>query len=203
MKTMEFKVLDVGCGENPKGDVNVDIFNPKLGTAQIRDQQRIYFVDANKIPNFIRCDAQYLPFKDGSFKRVRSFHTIEHVENPLLMLRELIRVSNGKVEIRCPHKRSYWAKMPFHFHVFDEKWFINSLESLNPFYSINYSVSISSYDESPCKLVDMTARDLRYSTSWIYGHLRWLYYKLGIASCIARCHLKPKEIKVMVEKVRK
>ena len=52
---MKFDVLDVGCGETPKGDVNVDIYPIKC--------------PGN---NFLIAMADYLPFKDKSFNTVRS-----------------------------------------------------------------------------------------------------------------------------------
>jgi len=45
----------------------------------------------------------HLPFKDESFNAVFSSHTIEHVQNPLLMLREMCRVANEKIVVRCMH----------------------------------------------------------------------------------------------------
>ena len=79
-------ILDVGCGNNPKGDVNIDI-NMKKG-----------------VINFIRADAHHLPFKDNCFNRVFCYHCLEHLHNPLAVLREISRVkqNNGYVEIYTP-----------------------------------------------------------------------------------------------------
>jgi len=121
--------LDVGCGLNkdtpesvPQGDVNCDLQKPLA-----------------KISNFVLCDAQHLPFKDKTFSFVYSSHVIEHVDNPFLMLKELIRVANSKVLIRTPHRLllkgycrvKFGNKSPAqHRCHFDKKWFVKALRSL-------------------------------------------------------------------------
>ena len=126
---LEFNLLDVGCGTRPKGDVNVDFFssgfNPQTGN-QIQGE----YMTPRKIKNFVIADASHLPFRDGSFNVVFSSHTIEHVENPTLMFRELCRIAKRKVIVRCPHRKGSGAVMPFHLHYFDEDWFEKASGSL-------------------------------------------------------------------------
>jgi SAM-dependent methyltransferase len=128
-KQVYFKMLDVGCGTRPKGDVNVDFFqegfNPHTG-----DQIRGGFMSAREIPNFVLADAQHLPFRDESFSVAFSSHTIEHVGNPLLMLQEMCRVAERKVIVRCPHRRGIGARMPHHINYLDEEWFKEASEFL-------------------------------------------------------------------------
>jgi len=106
-----FERLDVGCGVNPKGDVNCDI------------------VVYSKLDNFIRCDGEFLPFRDACFNEVYSSHTIEHCNNPLRFLFELLRVSNRRVIIKCPHRFSSYAKIKEHKHFFDRTWFYKVLKN--------------------------------------------------------------------------
>ena len=80
-------------------------------------------MSAREIPNFVLADAEHLPFKDESFSVAFSSHTIEHVGNPLLMLREMCRVAKRKAILRCPHRRGSAARMPYHVNYFDEEWF--------------------------------------------------------------------------------
>lgn len=114
--------LDVGCGSNPKGTVNVDFFregfNPQTGDQKIGD-----FMKAKNIENFVIGDAMHLPFKEDTFDVVFSTHAIEHVTNPLGMLREMSRVCKGKLIVRCPHRRGSNAIKPFHINYLDEDWF--------------------------------------------------------------------------------
>ena len=82
------------------------------------------------IPNFVVAHAEFLPFRDKCFDVAFSSHTIEHVKNPLKMLRELLRVSKRKVTVRCPHRKGSGAKRPFHINYLDEDWFNGSLAKL-------------------------------------------------------------------------
>ncbi len=137
----EFTLLDVGCGTKPKGDVNIDFFrngfNPQTG-----DQIHGELMVPQRINNFVIADATHLPFKDGSFSIVFSSHTIEHVPNPFLMLREMCRVAKKKIIVRCPHRRGSGAVMPFHVNYFDEGWFKTYSARLG-FESVEF---VTSYD---------------------------------------------------------
>jgi ubiquinone/menaquinone biosynthesis C-methylase UbiE len=104
----EFKImftLDVGCGDNPSGDVNVDLF--------IADYERhrtpldgvgTFNLDAKKISNFVLADAHFLPFKSGVFDLVISRQLIEHVKSPMKVLCEFTRVTRHQIIIECPHR---------------------------------------------------------------------------------------------------
>ncbi|MEM2249911.1 MAG: methyltransferase domain-containing protein [Candidatus Bathyarchaeia archaeon] len=77
--------LDIGCGKLKLGDVNVDIS---------RDVE----------PDVI-ADGCHLPFKNWVFGKVFCSEVIEHVENPLLLLREAYRVlmPNGTLVLSTPN----------------------------------------------------------------------------------------------------
>lgn len=119
--------LDVGCGPHPRGDVNCDLYIKLRGEGVIEPKH---------IPNFVLCDGQFLPFKEDVFDVVYCFHVIEHVENPFLLLRELIRVSKDKVLLKCPHRYSPSAKHPYHLHYFSQKRIARALEKMNVGYEI-------------------------------------------------------------------
>ena len=113
--------LDVGCGSNPSGDVNVDFFRKGGYNPQEGDQRKGEYFYPWKIPNFVAADACHLPFKDGAFDVAYSSHTIEHLGNPEAFLKEMLRVSNRKVVVRYPHKRGSGAKRPYHVSFIDEE----------------------------------------------------------------------------------
>jgi SAM-dependent methyltransferase len=135
--------LDVGCGSNPKGTVNIDFFregyNPQTGDQKIGD-----YVKAQNIENFVVGDSMYLPFRDESFNVVFSTHVIEHVVDPAGMLREMNRVCNGKMIVRCPHRKGSNARKPFHLNYLDEVWYqrVASSMGLNMQYSIAYEYPV-------------------------------------------------------------
>lgn len=80
--TNDYSILDVGCGDDYNGDVNVDVYVP------------------NPIPpNFVLASAEKLPFKDSSFVTVRSAYVIEHCLYPVDFIKEEIRVCKEQVKI--------------------------------------------------------------------------------------------------------
>lgn len=122
------KVLDVGCGLKPCGDVNCDLFTNN--------------VNIQSVSNFVKCSAMNLPFTDQCFETVFSSHVIEHVPDPFLMFKELMRVSSKELLIRCPHKDGSGAHVPGHLSFFDFDWFLNEAKK----YNIECKCRISCYD---------------------------------------------------------
>lgn len=77
-------ILDVGCGNNPHGDVNIDI-------RKLRHK------------NFIRAEGSYLPFKASVFNIVYCFHVLEHSLEPTRIIEECKRVVNGSIIFKVPN----------------------------------------------------------------------------------------------------
>jgi ubiquinone/menaquinone biosynthesis C-methylase UbiE len=78
-------MLDIGCGDVPKGDVNLDLFYYRMGR------------------NFVKGEAHHLPFKDETFTKVYSKHCIEHLENPLKFLEEVRRILKQGGMLECTY----------------------------------------------------------------------------------------------------
>jgi len=84
------------------------------------------FLDVSKplkaIKNYLRADAQYLPFRNCAFEEIYASHLIEHINSPALFLRECYRVlsSGGKIYLWCPNflSSNAWAD-PTHKHSFN------------------------------------------------------------------------------------
>jgi len=74
-----FDAVDIGCGESPRGDVNVDIYVPSV-----------------RPKNFVLGSAEYLPFKSGAFRIVRSSYVIEHCADCTRAIREHVRCCREK-----------------------------------------------------------------------------------------------------------
>ena len=115
--------LNVGCGNRPSGDVNVDLYVGK--TIHRTHQQEL---NPKKICNFVKADGLHLPFKSDAFDIVESHHVIEHVDNPALFLKECVRVAKKQVLIVLPHA---WARSKLfrmgqgkeHKSYFRPRWF--------------------------------------------------------------------------------
>jgi len=114
---VEFNVLDVGSGNQPRGDVNVDLFH---GSSYQKKR-------AN---NFVIADAEFLPFKDEAFDVAFSAFTIEQVKDPFVMLKEMCRVAKRKTIVRYAYKLGSGARAHNHIRLFDEKWFQNAATTL-------------------------------------------------------------------------
>jgi len=88
-------ILDVGCGLHPKGDVNVDLLVP--------DDVQGYVLDPKTISNFVKADACFLPFKPNVFDQVECHHLLEHLDNPMQAVEEMVRVAKDKIVIAVPN----------------------------------------------------------------------------------------------------
>ena len=123
-------ILDVGCGDMPKGDVNIDLFPhvKALGREGIPTTADIF------------CDGRRLPFRDGTFEKVLCHHVIEHTTDPFGVLVELVRVSSQDIEIRTPHRYSVDAlRDPHHVSFFNARWFTEACSRLD----VDCRVSVS------------------------------------------------------------
>jgi SAM-dependent methyltransferase len=127
------KLLDVGCGHRPRGDVNVDLFpDPSAHRCVNQRVNDDVALKVHEIPNFVKADACHLPFRDGVFEGSYSWHLIEHVQDPNLFLSEILRVSAEKVEVRCPNGEYLSCRAetkPLHLHDFSLDWFRETLKA--------------------------------------------------------------------------
>jgi len=74
--------LDVGCGEDAEGMINMDVYFPK------------------QMPkNFLIGSAEYLPFVDDSIDIVKSSYVIEHLLSPSNFILDCIRIAREEVII--------------------------------------------------------------------------------------------------------
>lgn len=132
--------LDVGCGSAPKGTVNVDL-NIKATVHRPRDTvSGCRVLNVREIPNFVRADGLHLPFRDGAFREVVSSHLIEHVADPVGLIRELVRVARDRVVLYCPHRfGDNKRKSPQHKNFFGKTWFICVLRRMRLAFTVEYS----------------------------------------------------------------
>lgn len=141
-------ILDVGCGITPLGDVNCDISLKDNGVRSGSSKAHKLPIQPKTIDNFVICSAEKLPFRDSAFQKSVSRHVIEHLDHPIQMLKEIIRVTSNIIEIYCPHKLGdrLWAnthlhqkKVEFHQGFFNKSWFYNAAKFLNISCRVSYS----------------------------------------------------------------
>lgn len=116
-------VLDVGCGINPRGDINLDLYLEPI-------HRQGGAIDPELIQNFVEGDALDMwMFKDREIDTVKCYHLIEHFKAPQCwdLLKELWRITDRRLLIVCPHRS--WLKFPKlrrsknHLSHFDSKVF--------------------------------------------------------------------------------
>lgn len=102
-------VLDVGCGSNKApGSIGLD---------------RLPLANVDVVHDL---DVFPYPFRDNSFDKIVMNNSIEHVENPLLVLSELYRIARHEaiIHVETPHYSScdYYTD-PTHKHPFSSRTF--------------------------------------------------------------------------------
>jgi len=131
-----FRTLDVGCGGDYHGTVNMDLcpLNPLhnkykcldvgCGTPSIHHKklegENIVHIDIDKTSFHLEvcCDAHNLPFKDNCFSIVYASHILEHLDNPNKAIFEMKRVSCNTVIIKVPNASHFKWKNSSKEHVF-------------------------------------------------------------------------------------
>lgn len=100
--------LDIGGGESREDDwITIDI-NPKADIVH----------DLNALP---------WPVRTEECTRIRMFHVLEHLYDPLSIMREVYRISKplAEVEIWVPWWKNDMFANPNHKHCFKPIWFKN------------------------------------------------------------------------------
>ena len=125
-------VLDAGCGTaygsailadaGASSVIGVDIAEAVLKTA------------ATGMPDSVRLEAGdvcQLPYADASFELVVCFEVIEHLEQPLAALDELVRVlaPTGLLVVSSPNRGVYPDGNPHHVHEFTGQQLHDALRS--------------------------------------------------------------------------
>jgi len=105
---------------------NVDV----RSIEEIKEEYAKSFNDELVVPNFVQSDAANLPFEDKKFDYAVLSEVLEHVEDPVKVVKEAMRVAYFVV-ISVPNEYE-WASenKPFgpqsgHLRFFDEKMLMN------------------------------------------------------------------------------
>lgn len=116
------KVLDVGCGKGVLAKIlskrhKVTACDIVLDKKVVQNNSQIQFKEVN---------IKKLPFSDGEFDTVTCTHTLEHVQNLLIAIKELRRVARKRLIIIVPKERPYKYTFNLHLHFFPNKYCLYS-----------------------------------------------------------------------------
>lgn len=153
--------LDIGCGNAPTGDVNVDL----PGSERHRDGVKIF---AKKISNFVYASVYFLPFRDDCFDEVVSFHLLEHLDTPISALKEMIRVSKNIVSVVVP-AFGYPGECGEHLYTWSEGSLYNLLHKAG---LKNVKVSTGCFREVKGKVLRWL-----YKRSYVLGNFAMIFMK--------------------------
>jgi SAM-dependent methyltransferase len=95
--------LDIGCGMSPiNGYTGVDISD--------YGNNNIVAFNLEDIPN------KLLPFGSDSIDEILCYHTLEHVNNPMSVIKEFYRIlkPGGKLVVKVPYFAHHTANVPIH-----------------------------------------------------------------------------------------
>ncbi len=111
--------LNLGCGGNELGHISLE----SLNTIHVDLNRDAYWKN-------VRGDAHHLPFTDKVFHLSYCSHVLEHVDNPLIVLQELKRVTRETVIIKVPNA-SFYKNLKCnetHIYSWNEYTFYNILK---------------------------------------------------------------------------
>lgn len=98
-------ILEIGCSKEPT-----------------TDNLRLDIVRQEGMNNFVQASGLFLPFRSQTFDWVYCFHTLEHLERPTFLLKEIRRVSKNGTIIRVPY-RMFGHGCRGHLSSFTPSWF--------------------------------------------------------------------------------
>lgn len=127
-------VLEVGCG---RGYLARRLAQTNAVTAcdiVIPDRLK---ADGSGV-RYVACNAQSLPFRDGSFDYVVSTHTLEHVQDLPGAVRELRRVAREGLIVVVPKQRPYEYTFSLHTQFFPYEWSLRAALGADENVTIRY-----------------------------------------------------------------
>lgn len=110
-------ILNLGCGGSHKGHMKIN-----------SNEFINYDLNVNAKFKHVRGEAHKLPFHNKVFEHSICFHLLEHVDNPLVVLRELKRVTQKTVTIKVPNATFFKVYTEFKEHIYS--WNIFTLHNL-------------------------------------------------------------------------
>lgn len=156
-KALQLKFLNVGCGYKPlREGVNVDLV----------DKAQCHFDwSPQKVKLFVNGDAHALPFHDDWFDGILCSHCLEHLENPLVALKEFRRIlkPGGYLVLVVPSK-FYWSYSHGHIYSWDNVTLKELCLKVFPEVKVNYTKKIYDINQRYGIIINLLSRLLYLKT---------------------------------------
>jgi len=104
------RILDIGCGRGFTLAALRDRGHEVHGT-QLSAEAAAFARDHLSLANIEQRDLLEIGYPDGWFDAITIYHVLEHVQDPLAMLREIARIlrPGGLLILEVPHAGGLWA----------------------------------------------------------------------------------------------
>jgi SAM-dependent methyltransferase len=114
-------VLDGGCGEGHGARYLAASARLVVGVDRSWESVRGALRGGARNVVFSRSDLGSLPFRDGSFDVVCSFQVLEHLRQPVPLLREAVRVlrPSGLAILTTPNRLTSFSENPYHVREYE------------------------------------------------------------------------------------
>lgn len=156
------RTLDVGSNDGSL----IQLGHYQMGIEFNRDNDWLYSFDCDRweLPNFTRGDAHRIPFKDNAFETIVLGDVLEHVPDPIMVLKECDRICSDRIVISLPNE-SEWSKdlNPYNIENMD----IKQTEAVTLHHP-------SIYTKCTDYVKETTMKHLPHIRSWDY----WTIYEL-------------------------
>lgn len=119
-------LLDVGCGRGFFLEVAEEKGYEITGCDLLCDLERIE-------GKCVKCNAEELPFSNGSFDIVTCSHMLEHVRDLKKAVSELKRVAKKQIIVTVPCQKYYRYTVDLHLNFFPQKSILVHLMGLSDF----------------------------------------------------------------------
>ena len=110
------RVVEIGCGTGfTTAEIVRRVGEKNVTAVDLTPEQMVKAIKKFPNVNFLRGDAENLPFKDGTFDAAISAGSIEYWPNPQKGIDEMVRItrSGGRVVILAPRKPSNFLARKF------------------------------------------------------------------------------------------